>query len=317
MRFMFRYQWARADLAVGCVSANSFRRFRVITCIEDQIRVSPSNHRSNMINVVFNEKKKPNPIVGPQRGAFTLVELLVVIAIVSILAGLLLPALAHGTAAARGTECRQNLRDVGLGLRMYLDDSNDYPTTGGFGVLLRDPAYGWLMFDDWKETLTPFIGLKDDPDSYAALKKLRCPQLVRTEDGVQGNGQYALNASGTAKLNDASHLGLSGYEDRSTRPTTYRFTPESRIQAPSEMIAAGDIEPGSPTPGFFWSSGYFDPVSTNRWYWPGKLHSGAANMLFCDSHVESSRQTNWLAASDPARRRWNSDHETHPETWGR
>jgi prepilin-type N-terminal cleavage/methylation domain-containing protein len=182
-----------------------------------------------------------------KKSAFTLIELLVVIAIIAILASLLLPALAHGTAAARATECRQNLRDVGLGLRMYLDDSSDlYPTTSGLGVLLRDDAYGWLMFDDWKETLAPFIGLKADPDTYAALRKLRCPQLVRSEAGVQGNGQYALNASGTAVLNDPTNLGLSGYQDRSTRPPTYRFTSESQIKAPSDMIAVGDIEPGTP-----------------------------------------------------------------------
>lgn len=252
-----------------------------------------------------------------KRTAFTLVELLVVVAIIAILAGLLLPALARGTAAARATECRQNLRDLGLGLRMYLDDSDRYPTTGGIGVLLRDDAYGWLMFDDWKETLAPFVGFKADPDTYVALKKLRCPQRVRTDEGLQGNGQYALNASGTAPLNDPSHLGLSGFVDQGTRPPTYQLTSESQVVAPSEMIAVGDIEPGSPAPGFFWSSGHFDPVSTNKWYWPGKLHNGGGNILFCDGHAESGRQTNWLAATDPARSRWNTDHQPHSETWSR
>jgi prepilin-type processing-associated H-X9-DG protein/prepilin-type N-terminal cleavage/methylation domain-containing protein len=247
--------------------------------------------------------------------AFTLIELLVVIAIIAILASLLLPALSRGTAAARATECRQNLRDVGLGLRMYLDDSDCYPTTSAIGVLLHDDAYGWLMFDDWKITLAPYIGLKADPDTFAALKKLRCPQLVRTDDGLQGNGQYALNAAGTAKLNAPSNLGLGGYLDKTARPQTTRPTAEAQVNAPADMIAAGDIEPGSPAPGFFWSSGYFDPVGTNYWYWPGKLHNGAANMVFCDGHVESARQTNWLSASDPARRRWNNDDEPHPETW--
>src|SRR5437764_4821595 len=51
--------------------------------------------------------------------AFTLTELLVVIAIVGLLAALLLPVLARGTAAARSTECKKNLRDIGLAMRMY------------------------------------------------------------------------------------------------------------------------------------------------------------------------------------------------------
>jgi prepilin-type processing-associated H-X9-DG protein len=47
----------------------------------------------------------------------------------------------------------------------------------------------------------------------------------------------------------------------------------------------------------FKNSGYFDICSTNRSFWPGSHHSGQANMLFADGHVESARQTNWIAAA--------------------
>lgn len=56
---------------------------------------------------------------------FTLVELLVVIAIISVLAGLLLPALEGALAQARLIRCGSNLRQVGLGTRMYIDDFGD------------------------------------------------------------------------------------------------------------------------------------------------------------------------------------------------
>jgi hypothetical protein len=38
-------------------------------------------------------------------------------------------------------------------------------------------------------------------------------------------------------------------------------------------------------------------------------------MVFCDGHLENARQTNWMAATETARRRWNNDNEPHPETW--
>ena len=61
--------------------------------------------------------------------AFTLVELMVVIAIIGILATLAVPALGSAGERARSTACQGNLRQMGLILRVYLDENgNRFPT---------------------------------------------------------------------------------------------------------------------------------------------------------------------------------------------
>lgn len=57
--------------------------------------------------------------------AFTLVELLVVIAIIGVLAALLMPAFGRAKESARGVACLSNLRQIGVGLQLYVQENNN------------------------------------------------------------------------------------------------------------------------------------------------------------------------------------------------
>ncbi len=100
-----------------------------------------------------------------ERG-FTLIELLVVIAIIAILIALLLPAVQQAREAARRTQCRNNLKQIGLGLHNYHDTHSVFPPGAlairfnGVAVAPTDAeparttvAGGWA----WSAFILPFL----------------------------------------------------------------------------------------------------------------------------------------------------------------
>jgi len=60
-----------------------------------------------------------------RRSGFTLIELLVVIAIIAILAAILFPTLARAKDTARTTKCSANLRQIGIAMKLYLEDNEN------------------------------------------------------------------------------------------------------------------------------------------------------------------------------------------------
>jgi len=76
---------------------------------------------------VVGHREATSAASAPSAKPFTLIELLVVIAIIAILAAMLLPALQNARAKALTANCGANLKQVGLGALMYVDDYGMWP----------------------------------------------------------------------------------------------------------------------------------------------------------------------------------------------
>jgi prepilin-type N-terminal cleavage/methylation domain-containing protein len=91
-----------------------------------------------------------------QRIGFTLIELLVVIAIIAILAAILFPVFAQARDKARQSSCISNLKQIGTGLYLYLQDYDETYPCNRFGMLAGRDC-GKQGGYTWKEAINVYV----------------------------------------------------------------------------------------------------------------------------------------------------------------
>ncbi len=143
--------------------------------------------------------------------AFTLIELLVVIAIISILAALLLPAIARTKESGRGAACISNLRQIGVAVTLYIQENNNHL-----------PA----MNDQFPGVTNSLPG----PDVVLAsqlgnLNVLSCPSDKWKNDGALPNPQKPATFFGQTGSSYAWNTLLNGQDANHMQAMGMKFNP--------------------------------------------------------------------------------------------
>lgn len=177
------------------------------------------------------------------QNGFTLIELLVVIAIIAILAAILFPVFAQARAQARKIVCISNLKQIGLGMMMYVQDYDEacpIVRTSNSG-----PCCSWIFTSKeltWKDEIYPYIKSGGRPYNNG---------LPYAHNGSGGIFQCPENIAAWSST-QAWGLGPGEPGDETTRfPRSY---------AVNDDVGVNELGPG----GHFWPAPYDNPMGSGN-----------------------------------------------------
>lgn len=173
-----------------------------------------------------------------QRAAFTLIELLVVIAIIAVLIALLLPAVQQAREAARRSQCKNNLKQMGLALHNYHDvhrtfppgwvdlrtsSSSTYKNLWGWGTFIlpyldQAPLYQQVNFDvGWNNVMDTSSPNAMGHITTKPLSVYLCPSDPSPNVSIVYSGGSPPANGYNAKSNYVACIGGQGLTDRTDR----------------------------------------------------------------------------------------------------
>lgn len=172
------------------------------------------------------------------RSGFTLIELLVVIAIIAILVSLLLPAVQQAREAARRTQCKNNLKQIGIAHHNFHDVFGKFPDTSDF---VDDPAGGGnILRSTWPVALLPHM------EQGAIQQGIENVDEFGAAGGIWGDANRELVATPIAVYQCPSTPGdhrFTGYYNRVAGDSNFRGQfDDTKVVATGDYMRARELQ---------------------------------------------------------------------------
>ncbi len=217
-------------------------------------------------------------LASPQKAAFTLVELLVVIAIIALLLSILMPSLHKARSSALRVACAHNLRQIGLGINLYLGDNDSiYPCADD--PVSEEPVYWLWMGRGWRRWVESYVGGSVGVKNPSVLL---CPE-DRTDPGRFESTSYAYSMAfyhSPGQIDTMSELADTTDVGRVQQSIPQR---SGSVAHPSAKILIGE-----------WLSNHV-PVEGDQGWW---CWLGSRTYLLADGQVRFLKATRIRPARD-------------------